>query len=90
MIWRPLGDPDYAVDIPAFVEALKRLGGTVRSVGLNQTEFEVATEAARLGVVRVDGTGTAEQTFALVVSDVGVTGVESVGGDERHAVENAG
>lgn len=67
MIWRHIGDdPDYAYEIPHFVAAAQQRGGCIRSVLLNTTEWEIALEAVRRGVARVEDEGTENQAFVLV------------------------
>ena len=66
MIWRTLGDLDYATDIPAFLAALQQRGGEIRSISLNTAEFEVANEAVRRGLVSIEQMGSAEQMFRLL------------------------
>ncbi len=70
MLWRGLGEPDYTVDIPAFLSLLQKTDGAIRSVSLNTTEYSVAQEAVRRGLVSIEQNGSADQMFRLIPTEL--------------------
>lgn len=58
-----IGGEEKAARFLAFAREHKQ---PVRSVPLNQAEYEAATEAVKQGLARVEAEGTSDQRFVLV------------------------